>query len=202
MASATRLIPAPPNSDEKPFEIGDSITVFDAAMIYAGCHPHKVFLKDGSIDEHLKFLGAGIREQPRSRHRVRTRRSRDIYCGLIARIKNGTITPLRDAPQADSCTAAILSLFDYHVGVAKQRKRYGKAEGLGRFAIDDQLDLSIFFWTIGCALERHCDAVMVLIYVKPKMGKDGKWSPSSGALARIFAYDAEHDSAFVNVPIK
>jgi hypothetical protein len=27
-----------------------------------------------------------------------------------------------------SCTAAILSLFDHPVGMAKQRKRYGRAE--------------------------------------------------------------------------
>ena len=36
---------------------------------------------------------------------------------------------------------AISSLFDHQVGAAKQRKRYGKAEGLGGFQIDDQLDL-------------------------------------------------------------
>jgi hypothetical protein len=38
-------------------------------------------------------------------------------------------------PKADSCTAAIL--FDHQVGAAKQRQRYGKAEGLGGFQIDD-----------------------------------------------------------------
>lgn len=56
-------------------------------------------MKNGSIDDHLKFLGAGIREQPRSRRRVRARRSRDIYWELIARIKNRTITPIRPAYQ-------------------------------------------------------------------------------------------------------
>jgi hypothetical protein len=35
-----------------------------------------------------------------------------------------------------------LSLFDHLIGAAKQRKRYGNAEGLGGFQIDDQIDLS------------------------------------------------------------
>jgi hypothetical protein len=100
MANATRFIPARPNSDEKPFEIGDSITVFDAAMVYAGRHPHKVFLKDGSIADHLKFLRASIPEEPRSRHRARARRSWDIYRELIARIQNRTIMPIRPAYQS------------------------------------------------------------------------------------------------------
>ena len=34
-----------------------------------------------------------------------------------------------------SCTAASLSLFDHQVGAAKQRKRYGKAEGFGGFRL-------------------------------------------------------------------
>src|SRR5262249_47579006 len=40
--------------------------------------------------------------------------------------------------------------FDHLVGAAKQRKRYGKAEGLGGFQIDDQLDLGgLLNWKIG-----------------------------------------------------
>jgi hypothetical protein len=69
-------IPAPPNTDEKPFYIGDKLTVFEGAMVYGGRHPHSLFLKDGSINDHLKFLGARIPEQPRSRNRARARRSR------------------------------------------------------------------------------------------------------------------------------
>jgi hypothetical protein len=43
-----------------------------------------------------------------------------------------------------------LSLFDHLVGAAKHRKRYGKAEGLGGFQIDDQLDLGgLLNWKIG-----------------------------------------------------
>src|SRR5215813_10606127 len=42
------------------------------------------------------------------------------------------------------------SLFDNQVSAAKQRKRYGKAEGLGGFQIDDQLDLGgLLNWKIG-----------------------------------------------------
>ena len=48
---------------------------------------------------------------------------------------------VRFVPKADSCTAAIIRLFDHKVGAAKRRKRFGKAEGLGGFQIDDQLDL-------------------------------------------------------------
>jgi hypothetical protein len=43
-----------------------------------------------------------------------------------------------------------LSLFDHLVGAAKQRKRYGKADGLGGFQIDDELDLGCLLdWKIG-----------------------------------------------------
>jgi hypothetical protein len=34
---------------------------------------------------------------------------------------------VRFVPIADSCTAAMLSLFDHPVGAAKQQKRYSKA---------------------------------------------------------------------------
>src|SRR5262245_66191337 len=45
---------------------------------------------------------------------------------------------------------AISSLFDHQVGAAKQRKRYGKAEGLRGFQIDDQLDFGgLLNWEIG-----------------------------------------------------
>ena len=47
---------------------------------------------------------------------------------------------VRFVPIALSCTAAILALFDQQVDAAKQRKRYGKAEGLGAFQIDNQID--------------------------------------------------------------
>jgi hypothetical protein len=41
------------------------------------------------------------------------------------------------------------TLFDHQVGAPKQRKRYGKAERLGGFQIDDQLDLGgLLNWKI------------------------------------------------------
>jgi hypothetical protein len=95
MASAKSVVPAPSNSDEKPFEIRDRITVFDAAMIYAGRHPHGRFLKDGSVADYLDFLRAGTPDQARSRERARARQSWDILCQLINRIQNRTIKPAR-----------------------------------------------------------------------------------------------------------
>jgi hypothetical protein len=67
MEGKYRVIPAPPNSDERPFEIGDQMTVFEAAMVYAGRHPHPVFLKDGTEGDYLRFMKAGIPKEPRSR---------------------------------------------------------------------------------------------------------------------------------------
>jgi hypothetical protein len=102
LASEKYTLPAPANSDEQEFQIGDELTVFEAAMIYAGRHPAPRFLKDGTIHDHLDFLRAGIRErEPRSRIRIRARRSWDIYCEIIARIKAGRIQPLRPAYDAE-----------------------------------------------------------------------------------------------------
>jgi hypothetical protein len=48
------------------------------------------------------------------------------------------------------------ALFDHLVGAAKQRERYVKAKGLGRFQIDDQLDLgSLLNWKISRLLEKR-----------------------------------------------
>ena len=44
----------------------------------------------------------------------------------------------------------MLSLSDHQVGAAEQRQRYGKAEALSGFQIDNQLDLgSLLNWKIG-----------------------------------------------------
>jgi hypothetical protein len=96
MASANHSIPAPPNSDEEPFKIGNTLTVFAAAMVYAGRHPHPRFLRDGSIEDHKQFLRAGIRERE-PRRRIRARRSWDIYYELITRIKQRGLTPVKCA---------------------------------------------------------------------------------------------------------
>src|SRR6516165_3141487 len=43
---------------------------------------------------------------------------------------------VRFVPKTDSCTAAILLLFDLPVGAAKQRKRYCRAECLSGFQME------------------------------------------------------------------
>jgi hypothetical protein len=91
------VIPAPPNSEEQPFRIGDHISVFDAAMICAGRHPFPRFLRDGNTDERLEFLKAGISDipcSPCSREGARAQRSWDILLTLIRRIEYGVIKPI------------------------------------------------------------------------------------------------------------
>jgi hypothetical protein len=96
MASEKSVVSIPPPiSDEMPFEIGNTATVFEASMVYAGRHPPGRVLKGANVNDHLKFLRAGIPEQPRSRVRARARRSSDIYCALIDKIKDGIIVPAR-----------------------------------------------------------------------------------------------------------
>jgi len=47
---------------------------------------------------------------------------------------------VRFVPEADSCTAAILSLFDHLVGAGKQRWWHFEAERLGGHHIDRQIE--------------------------------------------------------------
>jgi hypothetical protein len=90
------VIPAPGNSDEAPFRIGDRITVFEAAMVYADRHPCPRFLGDGNIDDWLKFLNAGVRERERSSAvRREARLSWDILRELLRRIDQGKIIPVQ-----------------------------------------------------------------------------------------------------------
>jgi hypothetical protein len=82
--------------NENPFEIGDLISVFDAAMVYSGRHPTPNFFHKGTIEEHEKWLRAGIpKDDPRSQERIRARCSWDIYCELKKGIENGIIKPVR-----------------------------------------------------------------------------------------------------------
>ena len=97
MSLAKCIVPAPPNSEEEPFEISGEITVFDGAMIYSGRHPCPRLLRDGTLQDHLDFLKAGIPRRARSRERARARRSRDILREIIERIKRGEIRPIRRA---------------------------------------------------------------------------------------------------------
>jgi hypothetical protein len=103
-----RVIPAPLDAG-KDFHVGPELTVFEAAMIYAGRHPHGGFLRDGTVADHLRFLHAGASELPKGtrtrtgsekvRSGERPRQSWDIYCELMKRIEVGTIIPVRCAYQ-------------------------------------------------------------------------------------------------------
>jgi hypothetical protein len=90
-------IPAPTEHD-KPFKIKEVLTIYEAAMVYAGRHPYPHFfcIKDGSIEEHLKYLNLGI-SASLLRKRARAQRSWDIYCELVKRIEQGKIQPLKFA---------------------------------------------------------------------------------------------------------
>jgi hypothetical protein len=56
-----------------------------------------------------------------------------------------------DAPDRSPINPALrVASFDHLVGASEQRKRHSKAEALGGFQIDDQLDLGgLLNWKIG-----------------------------------------------------
>jgi hypothetical protein len=91
---ASSVVPPPPGSDEQPFEIGSTLTLFESAMIGGDRHPCSNFLTDGTVDDHFKFLAARIPPQPKSNERVDARRSLDIYYELINRIRDGKLVPV------------------------------------------------------------------------------------------------------------
>jgi hypothetical protein len=72
-----------------PLRIGAKISVYAAAMICAGRHPASRFLRDGTVDDYLDFLRAGMSKGGRARL------SWDIYCEIIRRIERGEIKPLQ-----------------------------------------------------------------------------------------------------------
>ncbi len=88
-----------------PFNIGDTLSVYEAAMVYAGRHPGGVFItgktKDpneifrATVEDCEKFLG---RDERRDGARADQRKlSWDIYCELCDRLDKGTIKPIRMA---------------------------------------------------------------------------------------------------------
>jgi hypothetical protein len=93
-------IPAPTEKDE-PFKIIDVLTVYEAAMVYAGRHPYPYFfdVKGRGIKEHLEFLRLGL-AQSSPRKRVRAQRSWDICREIIIRIERGQIRPIKTAYDA------------------------------------------------------------------------------------------------------
>src|SRR5262245_44954104 len=100
MAIAKPIVPPPRESDEKPFEVGDELTVFEAPMIYAGRHPPGRFVEGGNIADHLAFLQAGIDDAP-TRNRIEAQLSWDIYCTLERKIECGDIRPVKLARDRD-----------------------------------------------------------------------------------------------------
>jgi hypothetical protein len=88
-------IPAPTPRDE-PFLIRDILTVYEAAMVYAGRHPYPHFfsIKNGSIDDHLEYLKLGIERGP-PKKRARARRSWDAFCEIMTRIAREKIEPVK-----------------------------------------------------------------------------------------------------------
>jgi hypothetical protein len=95
------IIPAPSGGGhgdffvtEEPFEVGPEITVYQAAMVYAGRHPCERLLGVGSDhpptpDDYLAFLKGGMER------RVNVQQSWDIWCELAKRIEAGEIKPVR-----------------------------------------------------------------------------------------------------------
>ena len=95
LAAVQSVIPTPRTDAGAPFVIGETLTVFEAAMVYAGRHPHGAFLKDASIEVHEKFLRG--RSDDRTRENRRRLRSWDIYCEIRTRVRSGRIVPVKPA---------------------------------------------------------------------------------------------------------
>jgi hypothetical protein len=91
-------IPAP-TADDKPFQIGDELTVYEAAMVYAGRHPYPhdfgPYDRNDRREHCLTLLKLGLKETPQKRPRAQ--RSWDIFCDLGERMKRGRIAPIRTA---------------------------------------------------------------------------------------------------------
>jgi hypothetical protein len=79
-----------------PFRVGDTLTIYQAAMVYSGRHPGGRFVEGAggydraSIDQHELFLGRGAREGPQ-------KLAWDVYCELLRRVVAGEIKPIKAA---------------------------------------------------------------------------------------------------------
>jgi hypothetical protein len=94
-------IPAPTDEDE-PFQVGDSLTVYEAAMVYAGRYPYPQMFgpydDEGSKRAHcLTLLKLGLA----GRRRQRVRRSWDVFCQIKGEIERGQIKPIKSAHDLD-----------------------------------------------------------------------------------------------------
>lgn len=84
-------IPAP-TADDKPFQIGDELTVYEAAMVYAGRHPYpKFFGLNGRSSKCERLLTYLNLKRPWSQL------ARDIFYELGERIKRDRVKPIKPA---------------------------------------------------------------------------------------------------------
>jgi hypothetical protein len=89
----TPLGPSPKSGEYEeapPFEIGDELTIYEAATVYAGRHASSKFLSDATLEDVEIFLGRGSTD-------ARRRLSWDVYCDLLRLIGRGEVEPLRSA---------------------------------------------------------------------------------------------------------
>jgi hypothetical protein len=87
-------IPAP-TAEDKPFQIGDELTVYEAAMVYAGRHPYPHMFgpyDDGNKSERCRtLLKVGLSKAPSESQHAQL--SWDVFRELEKRIEKGEIQP-------------------------------------------------------------------------------------------------------------
>lgn len=89
-----------------PFEVGDTVTIYEAAMLYAGRHPGGRFLDGRTKRKEEDFGRASLEQYEKVLCPERERDARDggprklawdIFCELRKRVASGAITPVRPA---------------------------------------------------------------------------------------------------------
>jgi hypothetical protein len=92
-----------PSDEDKPFPVGDELTVYEAAMVYAGRHPYpKMFgpYDDANRRERcLTLLKLGLTAKLRGRHRAQ--RSWDVFRQIKSGIERGQINPIKPSYDLD-----------------------------------------------------------------------------------------------------
>jgi hypothetical protein len=86
----------PGSEDAGPdFEIRDELTIYEGAMVCAGRHPAGQFLKDGTLDDRLAFLKAGLSQGPLRPGRPEAQLAWDVFCEVNRRVERGEIRPAK-----------------------------------------------------------------------------------------------------------